>query len=419
MREYRTITRQVGGVYLIQIIDFVLFFILFTFLTRFLSVSDFGVYSILNVSLLLITGLLGLGLSNYILQILPGKKETSKKEIFSKLFSSNLIFLSACLAILGITAFFLLNGLGYVKYFNPVVYILLTSGLMLSGYLITAYLKSKKNIVTATFLEFLIKSLWALPVILILFVKNDVETVFFIRLMVTLLVTLAIIIFLKYNGLKFINKIDWHLVKRAVFFGLPLITLVFSDWAITASDRYILAAYHGASVTGSYSFIYSLLNFILIFFSTSIVLTIYPYIVEAYNQRNESKKALLFNSLIKYSVALALPVLIGFLLLSKELITLISGSKYLDSIGMIKFLIFFPLLDVGNRILNKILLLEQKTKTLAKIYIYGMVLNIILNFIFQNTHYMGPLLQQVFPIFFCSLCFYRKLGRRLKLIFSI
>ena len=75
MKQYRRMTKQIGGIYIIQIVDFVLMFLFFVILTRTLSQSDYGLYSILNVTILFLIGMMGLGLSSFISRDLPGNKE--------------------------------------------------------------------------------------------------------------------------------------------------------------------------------------------------------------------------------------------------------------------------------------------------------------------------------------------------------
>lgn len=382
MEQYKTITKQIGGVFLLQIAEFGLMFALFSILTRILSKSEFGIYSILNISILFATGLLGLGLHTFLLRDITGKKDSIKKDRFSSLFTFDLIFLFITIAFISTLSYFVLKVIRHEEFFLASIYILITSGLILCGSLINSYLKSNKKIVSATITDLLLRVLWAAPVIFfILLSKITITEIFLIRLIFTSLIFFIIIAFLKKKGLKFINKIKTSFIKKAIIFGLPLSTLTISDWIITASDRYMLGLFQGSIHVANYSYIYSLLNFILIFFIATQNVTIYPYVVEAHNKKDKEKRNFLFNSHIKYTLVMALPVLAGFFILSEELVIMISGTKYINAISIIPFLILFPLLDMGSRIYNKTLLLENKTKTIAAIYITGMVINIILNFI--------------------------------------
>jgi O-antigen/teichoic acid export membrane protein len=416
MEQYKTITKQVGGVFFLKILDFGLMFILFMILTRFLTVSDFGLYSVLNVTALFATALLGLGFSNFILKDLPGDDEHVKRSKFSKIFSFNIVFLSISITLISLVSFVILSYTKYNVFFKPFFYVLVTAGLMLLGSLIDSYLKSKKKIFTATITEFMFRSLWALPVVLLLiFSRLSVHDIFLTRLAFTLIILIIVILTLRRYSLKFLNKPDKKYIKKAIIFGLPL-TLTISDWIITAGDRYILGYFHTATQVGNYSYIYSLLNFILIFFATTLNLTIYPYIVEAYNKKLKQKVNMLFNSLIKYSLIITLPVLTGFFVLSEELITMISGTKYISAISIIPFLILFPLIEVGNRTYNKILYLKSQTKSLALIYVIGMVLNIILNLILiPRFSYYGAGIATTLAYIVMFILFYYKTHKNIKL----
>jgi len=111
-----------------------------------------------------------------------------------------------------------------------------------------------------------------------------------------------------------------------------------------------------------------------------------------------------------------LPILTGFFILSREIITMISGTKYVSVIGLIPFLILFPLFDVGNRIYNKILLLENKTKTLAGIYISGMILNIILNLVLVPRYSIyGAAIATTISYAVLFALFYHKVHKNIKI----
>lgn len=389
MQQYKTITKQIFFNYVIRAIDFALAFFLFIILTRFLTVSDFGVYSILNVTILLSTAILRLGLGEFFVRDTAGKKQKIQK--FSVLFK--FIFLVSALVI-GLTMLFALN---LSRFFNfqgalvPFRLALLITFFSVSITMITVgYFQSRKEMVKVTFFDFLMRTFWALPLlILVLFSPINLNNVFFLRALVVFIIFLFLLFFIKKNKDSFSVPLNKDYIKKGLIFGLPLATLTISQWVITASDRYILGYFHGSVKVSFYSYVYSLLNFILVLGYT-ISSVFYPYIVEAWNQRKKEKSNFLFNAYLKYSLMLGLPCTIGIFILRGEIVTMLSGPKYILALPIFSILLFFPLLDMGFTIYQRTLLIKNKTKKIAMIYGTGMILNIVLNFILiPRYHFYG------------------------------
>jgi len=391
MKQYKRITKQIGLIYGVQVFDFVLMFLLFVVLTRSLSEYGFGIYSLLNVTILFLTGLLGFGLNDFVIRDLAGKKESIKRKSFSQIFTFLSLVTLVGVILLITLGRFILNFLNYKAIFLPLAMAILCSVSIVLGSITAHYAYAKKQAVKATFIESLLRSVWALPIIFLSFLYSlTINLIFLTKLIFTIVVIFCTILYFKKRKLKFFNRINKKYIKKALVFGIPLSTLVIFQWVITASDRYILGLFHSAVAVGKYSYIYSLLNFILVFSTSAIIMTIYPHIVENYNKENKQKSNFLLNASLKYILILILPALTGFFFLSKELITMISGTKYINAIPIIPFLIIFPLFEGLNAISRKVLVLQNKTKTIAIIYLEGMALNIILNIILiPKYHYFG------------------------------
>jgi O-antigen/teichoic acid export membrane protein len=120
MQLYKKIVKQVSGVYLIKILDFLLAFIFFIVLSRTLSKYEFGLYSILTISMVLLSSFICFGLTNFLVKDLAGKKEELKVKRFSEIFSFLLISDFVLILIFAIGSYFILNFLDYNNLFYPI-----------------------------------------------------------------------------------------------------------------------------------------------------------------------------------------------------------------------------------------------------------------------------------------------------------
>ena len=382
MEEYNKITNQLIFIYGIKILDFFFNFILFLVLARSLSQHEFGIYSIISISILIITNIFDLGLSTFILKDLSGKDKGIQKANFGKIFSFALIEIGIIGFILLTIGYFIIKYLGYSDISHLFFFAIIIAGIIILGNFMVNYVLLSKQSPKAKIIEFLIQSAWILPLIIItLFYRLNIDYIFETKLILSLTVLLCIVYYFKRKGVMFLTRLDNGYIKKAMIFGLPLSLLSLSQLLISGADRYIIGLFQSADAVGSYSYIYSLLNIILVFFIASIDTVLYPYIITAFNKNDLNKSNFLLNASLKYSLLLTLPGVVGFFILSSEIISLISGTKYIGTVSIIPFLILFPVLQCLIVVIQKTLLMRGKTLELSYIFVMGAIVNIVLNFI--------------------------------------
>lgn len=382
MKQYKKITKQISGIYLIKILEFVLMFVLFIVLTRVLTIYEFGIYSILNVSILLIGGVLGFGMPEFIVRDLAGEEKEAKKKKFSQIIMFG-FFVAISTAIIFVPLAYVF--LGYMNYggifFATTMAILCACGLII-GNMLNGYFYSEKQSAKNILADSLLNSLWVLPILIIAtFLSININNIFTIKLIFAVLVVIIIFVYLKKKGVLVKAKIEKDYIRKALFFGLPLATIAVSQWMITAVDRYVIGIFHSPVEVGNYSYIYSLLNFVLVLCTYSVSKALYPYAVESYNNKDGKKSNFFINSVLKYNIMLTLPALAGFFILRREIVTLLSGTNYLVAVPIVPFLLLFPLMEGVFISFKYMLLLKKKTKVIGKVYIIGMIMNLVLNFI--------------------------------------
>jgi len=237
----------------------------------------------------------------------------------------------------------------------------------------------------------LLRSIWMPLLILFALIYGylNLEIIFSVKFAIILLSTLYMffVVTKKYPiTITFPSK---SILKKALVFSLPLLPLTVSEYLISAGDRYILGFFHGSAAIGSYAYFYSILIYILGFFMLPNNM-LFPYAAREFKKGNKKKTNFFFNAGAKYSLMLVIPALVGFFILRKEIITMISGSKYLGDLYILPFLIVFPLFEFFSGFYRNICILEGKTKYLAVTYVSAGIVNIALNFILiPKFHLVG------------------------------
>lgn len=386
--KYLRITKQIGASYLFTFITFLFSPLLILILTRTLSVKEYGVYSIFAVTIAVLSTVLAFGFPQYVLTRFPGMNKSKRlKSFFSILSFSAILLIIIGFFMLIFSSFFLhlLKLEGYNIEWVLVVFLIAISSLFA---LVSYYFTALKRIELKSFLDFFNKCFWIVLLIAfyLLFKYVSLKAVFALWLFGVVL-SLAVSLFAMGKEIGYflfkVKKISALIIKKALAFGLPLVPVIACSQIIAVADRYMINHFIDTSSVGIYSLAYSLVGVV---FTLSIIIqnVFYPYFAELWNKRKNW--SILLNAMLKYSLMVLLPLSAGLFVLRKEVITLISGPKYLAGAPIIIVLISYPLFLSLIEIFNKNLLLRGKTKLMACIYLIGAIINIILNLILIPTH---------------------------------
>jgi O-antigen/teichoic acid export membrane protein len=379
-KVYARITRQIGFSYLSTLLLFILSPILVIILTRNLSVSQYGVYSILAVTINVSAVILSLGLSQYIISQLAGIPAKNQIRSFLTILTFVVAFLIAVFAIAiqtGVKSAILgwLKLGNYAPEFNIALAIIFLSVII---YLFNAYLTAKKHIITVNVIGLLSQGIWVLFLIAGFAIMHALSLLsVMVCWFIGVLITFIVCAFLVRKEFRHIHK-SWqpNIIVESLFFSLPLLFFIVGSWSIEVGNRYLLNGMLGSEAVGLFTLIYSLLGMIASF-GTVISQTFFPYIAAAWNQKKDYRPYL--NAAVKYSLIIVIPAMVGFLAMRKEIITLVSGAQYLEAANIIPGLLVYPLLALLNYILYQIVLLRKRTVLIGVTYVIGATINIALN----------------------------------------
>jgi O-antigen/teichoic acid export membrane protein len=411
VHDYKRITKQIGVSYFFTILTFILSPLLVILLTRTLTVSEYGIFSIFSATISTLYSILLFGFPTFIITKFPSfDKSVRVKSIFSIVFSE-VIFLMVILTILFVP-FIKRNILFYLKlesYFVEFQLTLIITALSVIFLLFSSYVTANRKLEFSSFIDFCFNGLWIIFVfIFIFFFKySNIITILSLWLIGIFVSLIILLIYLKEDIILFftkLRKISLNPLKAALSFGILIIPITISSWIITVSDRYLLSYFHGKEAVGIYTLSYSLVLIILTF-STVVSNIIYPYLVKAWVENKNQQ--ILFNAQLKYSLMIIIPAIVGLFILREQIITLFSGPKYLAGSSAISILIIFPLFASLINVALSNLLIRGKTKLIALIFLSGASMNIILNFLLiPRWAINGASLATVLSYLFMFLLFY-------------
>lgn len=176
--------------------------------------------------------------------------------------------------------------------------------------------------------------------------------------------------------------LNWQLCKFLLKEGLPLGLAAFFYIIYTKIDSIILFELLGSRSVGIYNsatpFVFSSIQLLNVPF----VVAVYPAIsrIISYNDKKR------LNAAVKKSLGFillwSLPWALAISIFSQTLIPLIFGAKYNQAIPILKFLIFFVPFASMSAFLYKVLIALNKQKIYLFVSLIGVLINLILNFIF-------------------------------------
>ncbi len=378
MKKYRKIGIQLSGSYISNAIIFATSLFFITFLTRNLSVKEFGVYSVLAATITVSSVILDLGITQYIIAKLPQKRKTSDAFFSILLFESALIMLIILIVILTPLKEHTLTFLKLENYGLEFSIALLVIFFGTLWRFFSNYYQARKNIGYANFILILQQCLWVFFIFVLYLAtfKINLSSVFLMWLLGSSATLLIAFFGVRKELFSFIRvkKFDKGSVKQGLVFGLPLLLFYIGAWTLEIGNRYVINFFLGAEKVAVFTLLYSLLGVILAL-STTVSATFYPYISEAW--RNKKKFETLLNISMKYSLILIIPSLIGFFVLQQQIITLISGEKYLTALQILPFLIFVPLISAAVYNMYLIMLLKNQTGKIGTAYIIAALFSLI------------------------------------------
>ncbi|GIW67513.1 MAG: polysaccharide biosynthesis protein [Candidatus Parcubacteria bacterium] len=177
-----------------------------------------------------------------------------------------------------------------------------------------------------------------------------------------------------FNYLKFFQtKIVFDLLNKSWPIGIANFLFLI----ITYLDSLIVGWFHPAKDVGLYSSVVKLIEF-LYFFPAALAMAVFPILSKKNSQEFQQTIAFGF----QLALFISLPILGGLLVLAKDIIAFIFGSKYIDAypgLQLVSFAIPFNFLLL---ILVDALIALDKRKELLIYDFVVLVLNFILNLIF-------------------------------------
>lgn len=170
-------------------------------------------------------------------------------------------------------------------------------------------------------------------------------------------------------------------LKPYLKFGIPLIMVGGFGWIIASCDRYVIGYFLDATSVGIYSAGHGL-GILPALLATPIGLVLYSSTSKSYDEGNEVEARNLLGNGLKYYLMFAIPAASGLSVLAGHILSVVGTTEFIPGSAIVPFIAFgIVCMMCFSLVAERILTLVKKTTLIAGSLGIAALLNIALNFI--------------------------------------
>lgn len=375
MSKIQTIFKNMSWLVISQIIASVCGFVWTIIMARYLGVNNYGIFGF-AVS---ITGILGIiddfGISSHIVRHIATDNKSAPKYL------GNAIPLKIIFALINLGITFIILILFNINEFTIFITLLFSLEMIFKSYIgtfngtfqafeIGKYQGIGITLMNTTTLLFILISIYADMGLLGITISYIVAN---------LLTFIYEYYVLKKHVVKPKFELDIEFCKKITMLSIPFAVTGVLYSIYYSIDLVMLTKLVGDYATGIYNATYKLISVLTLFYSVYTAV-IFPVMSKFY--KNDKKLLVIsFEKSVKYLMLVMIPLAIGTMFYSLDIIQLIYGHQYDAASSVLSILIWTVCLLFIGGAANTLLNASHRELTVTKIYAIAAVFNIVLNFI--------------------------------------
>lgn len=348
--------------------------LLLPILTRYLTVSDYGILSLVETTILIITPFVLLNINSAInVEFFKVKHDILKEFITNALTISFISFL-----FIFIIAFFLKDFLSLVLNIDKslILLIVIFSGLRVVSSVVLGLFQVRQEPIKFSFytLSQTIIDFSLSYVFVVIFKLGYIGRLLGVYTSFFMFTVLGIYILYK---MDYLSKITFKYTKSILNFGIPLIPHTISGTIIAMSDRYFISYYMGNEEVGVYTVAYQI-SALMLLVSMSVNQAWSPILFKLLKDKNITQ----VYRFTFYLFILFILVAILIYFFKDILFFLFVDKKFYMAKEYFSWLLIGFLFQSFYFLVTNLLFFEKRTKLLAIMTFLGAILNLLLNYVF-------------------------------------
>ena len=196
---------------------------------------------------------------------------------------------------------------------------------------------------------------------------------------------------------------DFSMLRQLLRFGLPMVPVDLSEWALSSADRYLIGILAGIAWVGYYGPGYAVGGIILMLV-VPLRFLLPPALSEMYERgRVDQVRAFLRHGL-RYFLALSIPAAVGLGLLARPLLLLLTTEEIAREGHVVVPVVAMAMVLAGvQAIMSQVLLLQKRTGTLGAVMVAAAAIDIAVNVVLiPRTGILGAALAALVAYLFAT-----------------
>ena len=383
MNEYKLFAQRVGLVGIVNFIVSLRGLILIPILTKTLGADAYGIWSIIIVTISLLSPLALMGLTTAMIRFLAAEKDKRSIQegfysvIFIVFFIGSVLSLAVFL-LADSFAITILKDISAAPLIRIASVVIILQALDLASLeFFRAFGRMKKysglmllqTVAEVGFVAYFVLSGFGL-----------------FGAVVSLLISRGITLLF---GVSFVFKeIGFRLpkfygLKGYLKFGLPLVPTALLGWITSSSDRYLIGFFSSSQMVGIYSAAYNI-GAIVGFFGVPLQIILFPTISKLYEEGKDQEMKTYLAYSLKYFLLFTIPSIFGLCILSKQIVLIMTRPEFVAQGTQVLPIVAVGALFYGlyGAIFAWILIVAKRTRLVFVLVSLSAAMNLVLNVIF-------------------------------------
>ena len=359
-------------------------FVSFPLFTHILTVSEYGILSLVLNTVMAITAFAKLGMQNAV-QRFYGDHAKSADPLALQRYYSTLFFGAALVAVACSVVY--VGGVYVlpVSLIHPDMrFILLVAAALIVLRAIRSMqmnlLQVERKTIVLNSTEIINKAGTIIFVLMLFAIwKKGVEPYFLGIMIVEGLVVFALVPSLVGRRLLVPASFDSKFFRAMIAFSVPLMSAELAWLVLDTGDRFLIARFLGSQPVGYYSAAYNIAYNVQDLVTMPLSLALLPICLKVWStDGDEEASRFLSRSFDNFAMAAVLIISV-FTVTSRDLIVLLASQKYETAHTLLPWLVSGVVLSAAQMFFKPGLLIRKKVFVIARVTVYAAVINIVLN----------------------------------------
>lgn len=368
-----------GAGVIISLISFLLW-------TRYFTVEEYGIFSLIAATIMFVTPITQLGLPKAVIRFFSEFRRDSKSLPESSFYTTFFLGVLTLGALIGTLFLGVITVLGPERFGGSQIHslfilagfiLIIASGNAIYPSFLRVEEKPKEYVCIHMFQSCLRLALSAIFVFAFLL---GLKGIYISALCVEGFLLLYILFSLNGQNKFTLSSFSPKLLLQALSFGVPLIAAQLANHISNIGDRFVLQVLLGSEAVGLYSVAYGLTTHLKTLMMVG-MLAVTPMYVKIWEEQGRKKTEEFLKSTLDYYLMVAIPGIILFSAVGGDMLVLLASSKYEQARVLLPYLAAPLVLHGAISIYTAGIFIHKKTKLILYFAAGAGILNIILNYI--------------------------------------